>query len=150
MAEIADLLKTKQKEPEVANNDSDEESLQTKRAKRYKNKQNMQASKQNTHQSTSSLNTQNNLEVVSQDSGILGRIFGRKRQNVTNIETEEMCETSSQFSQQSLNHSNASVINEDELTVTQKYWITKIELELLSSPLDQAKYNFFYISIFLL
>jgi len=124
MAEIASLLK-KQNGVEEQPEDPENESLATTRARRYKNKQNIQAS-------TSDVSKTNNLDTASQETGgILGRLFGRAPTQNSEIDSEDFCETSSQ---RSLLQSMGSV---NDFGVTQNYWITKIELELLSSPLDQ-------------
>jgi len=139
MSEIANLLRQQQTGDQVPATivDSDEESLQTKRARRYKNKTSMQKTSKDA--STVSLNEPNNLDVQSQQPSILGRLFGRKETTETAPSTQESEVIDNDFSDMASNKSiPCSTRDFNDLKVTQKYWITKVELELLSSPLDQG------------
>jgi len=142
MSEIANLLRQQQTSGGAQNDDkvqetivdSDEESLQSKRARRCKNKTTAKDA------STVSLNEPNNLDVQSQhQTSILGRLFGRKETAETAPSiTRESEITENDFSDLASNRSLPCSRDFNDLKVTQKYWITKVELELLSSPLDQG------------
>jgi len=117
---------------EVTTSDSDEESLKSKKAR--KNKKNVQLSASATKQVTTRARTNNMTQeksTTSQPSGFLDRIFGATKSNSNYGSEASVEDLNDVLSQKSLPQSC------NDFSVEQKYWITKIELELMSSPLDQ-------------
>lgn len=124
-SQMSVLVSYVQNQQSVPNNqtqeevDSENESLKSKRASRYKNKKKMQKDK----------NT--NVDKPS-TSSFLGRIYN-------SFQTDVQSEHGGMSDIQSISDIEpqaSEVVSGLRGTIT-NYWITKIELELMSSPLDQ-------------
>ena len=134
---ITNPRKGSEEDDENDDEESEEESLASKRSKRYKNKTNMQKKTPSKVEKKLLRNNAKNNEKnqpVPGPSGLLGRIM-----NTLNPMTEEIQLDDVMSDRHSIAGSVLSAAPQNPLQakVTQTYWVTNIELEMMSSPLDQ-------------